>query len=48
MWHCRTYNRDALQRLCAELGLHWVRPLWFSPLHARLRLGGIIVELRRD
>jgi SAM-dependent methyltransferase len=45
MWHCRTYNRGELRRVCAECGLDWRRELWFSRLHARLRLGGIIVEL---
>jgi ubiquinone/menaquinone biosynthesis C-methylase UbiE len=48
MWHCRTHNRNELRRLCHQCGLRWVRPLWFSRLHALLRLGGIIVELRRD
>ncbi len=48
MWHCRTHNRAQLQSLCLEYGLRWVRPLWFSPLHALFRLGGIIGELRRE
>ncbi len=48
MWHCRTHNRAELRRLCQQCGLHWVRPLWFTRLHALLRLGGIIVELRRE
>jgi SAM-dependent methyltransferase len=47
LWHCRTYNRDELRRRCAECGLDWHRELWFSPVHHRLRLGGIIVELRK-
>lgn len=47
MWHCRTYNRRALQETCRSVGLNWVRPLWFSRLHAWLRLGGIIVEMRK-
>ncbi len=47
LWHCRTYNRAELREACAECGLAWGRELWFSPLHERLRLGGIIVELRR-
>ena len=33
---------------CQQCGLHWIRPLWFTRLHALLRLGGIIVELRRE
>jgi SAM-dependent methyltransferase len=48
LWHCRTYNRDELRRVCAECGLAWERELWFSKMHARLRLGGIIVQLRRE
>jgi ubiquinone/menaquinone biosynthesis C-methylase UbiE len=45
MWHCRTYNRAELRRECEECGLHWQRELWFSPLHAWFRLGGIIVQV---
>jgi ubiquinone/menaquinone biosynthesis C-methylase UbiE len=48
LWHCRTYNRGELERVCKECGLTWVKPLWFSRLHALLHLGGIIVEMRRD
>ncbi len=48
MWHCRTYNRQLLRQTCAECGLRWERELWFSPLHRLLKLGGIIVELRRE
>jgi len=47
MWHCRTYNRAELRKVCSECGLHWLRELWFSRLHAWLRLGGIIVEMRK-
>jgi SAM-dependent methyltransferase len=47
MWHCRTHNRAELRALCQQCGLQWVRPLWFTLLHALLRLGGIIVEMRR-
>lgn len=47
MWHCRTYNRQELRRACEECGLSWEREHWFSPLHRLLKLGGIIVELRR-
>jgi SAM-dependent methyltransferase len=47
LWHCRTYNRRALREACAECGLTWEREMWFSGLHRLLRLGGIIVELRR-
>jgi SAM-dependent methyltransferase len=48
MWHCRTYNRPELRKVCSECGLRWERELWFSRLHARLCLGGIIVELRKS
>jgi 2-polyprenyl-3-methyl-5-hydroxy-6-metoxy-1,4-benzoquinol methylase len=48
MWHCRTYNRAQLGQTCAECGLTWQRELWFSPLHRMLKLGGIIVEMRRE
>ena len=47
LWHCRTYNREALRQACAECGLTWEREMWFSGAHRVLRLGGIIVELRR-
>jgi len=47
LWHCRTYNRRELRSACEECGLSWQRELWFSPLHKRLRIGGIIIELRR-
>src|SRR5262249_28510119 len=48
LWHCRTYRRAELRQVCAECGLRWEREMWFSRLHALLRLGGIIVELRRE
>jgi ubiquinone/menaquinone biosynthesis C-methylase UbiE len=47
MWHCRTYNRQELAAIAAVCGLRWEREHWFSKLHQRLRMGGIIVELRR-
>src|SRR5262249_54569049 len=46
-YHCRTYNRDELKQVCAECGLRWERELWFSRLHRLMKLGGIIVELKR-
>jgi ubiquinone/menaquinone biosynthesis C-methylase UbiE len=45
MWHCRTYNRRELMRVCGDCGLKWARPLYFTHLHRLFRLGGIIVEL---
>jgi ubiquinone/menaquinone biosynthesis C-methylase UbiE len=47
MWHCRTYNRAELRRICQDCGLVWERPFWFSWLHAIFHLGGIIVQVRR-
>lgn len=47
LWHCRMHNRLQLRRTCEECGLAFVRDLWFSRLHARMKLGGIIMELRR-
>jgi len=47
LWHCRTYNRQELRRIAEECGLQWIRELWFSKAHEKLRLGGIIAELRR-
>jgi SAM-dependent methyltransferase len=48
LWHCRTYNRDELHQACQECGLHWERELWFSRVHRWLKLGGIIVELKKE
>jgi SAM-dependent methyltransferase len=48
LWHCRTYRRSELKQACAECGLRWGRELFFSRLHARLGIGGIIVELHRE
>jgi SAM-dependent methyltransferase len=47
LWHCRTYNRAELLEACAACGLRWEREHWFSRVHERLRLGGILVELRK-
>jgi SAM-dependent methyltransferase len=47
-YHCRTYNRAELRQTCESCGLSWHRELWFSGLHRMLKLGGIIVELRRQ
>src|SRR5436190_10850425 len=30
LWHCRTYNRTELRRICEACGLGWQRELWFS------------------
>ncbi|HEV3445970.1 MAG TPA: class I SAM-dependent methyltransferase, partial [Gemmataceae bacterium] len=47
LWHCRTYNRAVLKKVCEESGLCWQRELWFTKLHAVAKLGGIVVELSR-
>ncbi|MBN1908467.1 MAG: class I SAM-dependent methyltransferase [Pirellulales bacterium] len=48
LWCCRTYNRRELARICAELGLHWRRELWFTRMHKVLRAGGICVEIVKE
>src|SRR5437870_594780 len=48
LWHCRTYRRPELREVSAECGLRWGREMFFSRLHARLGIGGIIVELHRE
>jgi ubiquinone/menaquinone biosynthesis C-methylase UbiE len=45
VWCCRTYNRRELAQICEEVGLHWHRELWYTPMHKVLRAGGICVEL---
>lgn len=48
MWHCRTYNRKELLGCCKQVGLTCAQELWFSRVHKWLKLGGIIVELRKE
>lgn len=45
MWHCRTYNRRELARICEESGLRWHRELWYTRMHKVFRAGGICAEL---
>jgi SAM-dependent methyltransferase len=47
-YHCRTYSRQEIRDAAESCGLRWGREFWFSPLHRRLRLGGILVELIRQ
>jgi ubiquinone/menaquinone biosynthesis C-methylase UbiE len=47
IWHCRTYNRQELLRVCRELGLYPRQELWFTRMHKILRAGGICVELEK-
>jgi SAM-dependent methyltransferase len=48
LWNCRTYGRRELRCACEESGLSWYREHWFSGLHRRLGMGGVVVELRRQ
>jgi SAM-dependent methyltransferase len=48
LWKCRTYGRRELRSACEQSGLSWSRELWFSGLHRRLGMGGVVVELRRQ
>ena len=48
LFHCRTYNRASLRAVCQEQGLRREREFWFSGMHSWLKLGGIIVDLRRE
>jgi len=48
LWKVRTYERRELKSACEESGLSWHRELWFSGLHRRLRMGGVVVELVRQ
>jgi ubiquinone/menaquinone biosynthesis C-methylase UbiE len=47
IWHCRTYNRAELLRICRDLGLYPRQELWFTRMHKLLRAGGICVELEK-
>ena len=46
-WKCRTYNRDELREACEEVGFEWTQQFWFTRMHRALRLGGILVEVRK-
>ncbi|MFN0196042.1 MAG: class I SAM-dependent methyltransferase [Planctomycetaceae bacterium] len=43
-WKCRTYNRQELREACEKVGLQWNKPIYFTPFHRLLKIGGIIVE----
>jgi len=47
VYKIRTYDRNEVREACEECGLTWHRELWFSKLHQRLGMGGVVVELRR-
>ncbi len=48
VWKCRTFNRDELRKVCAQAGLPWDRQLWFTKMHQFFKLGGILVEARKQ
>jgi ubiquinone/menaquinone biosynthesis C-methylase UbiE len=48
LWCCRTYNRRELARVCEELGLRWLKELWFTRMHKMFRAGGICVEIAKE
>ena len=48
LWNCRTLNRHELRAACAQSGLPWKRQLWFSSGHKLLKMGGILVEARKE
>jgi ubiquinone/menaquinone biosynthesis C-methylase UbiE len=48
LWHCRTYNRRELRNAAEECGFEWFREHWFSRMHRRFQLGGIIAELVKN
>lgn len=45
IWCCRTYNRNELKKICAELKLQWREEIWFTRVHKVFRAGGICVEI---
>jgi ubiquinone/menaquinone biosynthesis C-methylase UbiE len=48
IWHCRTYNREELLRICRDLGLYPRQELWFTRMHKLFRAGGICVDLEKQ
>jgi len=48
VWRCRTYNRHELAQVCRQLGLRWVKELWYTRMHKVLRAGGICVEIVKE
>ncbi len=47
-YKCRTYRRDELRAACDEVGLHWTREFWWTRLHRKLKLGGILVAAEKN
>lgn len=48
VYRCRATSRVQLKRWCSQANLLWHREWWWSRFHQALRLGGIVVELRRQ
>ncbi len=48
LWNCHTLNRHELREACVQCGLPWTRQLWFSSGHKLLKMGGILVEARKE
>jgi ubiquinone/menaquinone biosynthesis C-methylase UbiE len=46
-WKCRTFNRDELSSACEDVGLHWQKQMWLTPVHRFFRIGGILVEAQK-
>ena len=47
-YKCRTYRRDELRAACEEVGLVWTREFWWTRMHRKLRLGGILVAAKKN
>lgn len=47
LYASRTTSRRALRAIVEACGLSWYRELWWSRVHRRLGLGGIVVEVRK-
>lgn len=48
LWNCRMYGRAEMRRACEDSGLVWHRELWFTPAHQLFKMGGVVVELRKE
>ncbi len=46
-YKCRTYERDELRAACGDAGLIWRHEFWWTRVHRRLKLGGILVAAEK-
>jgi ubiquinone/menaquinone biosynthesis C-methylase UbiE len=46
-YKCRTYRRDELSAACRAADLHWTQEFWWTRLHRKLKLGGILVAAEK-